>query len=259
MDHFIPSFTLEGFYLGPLYIYTWGITTALGVLAGILVAQRNISKKSISENSFWNFSILLVIAIFLGARLSYILETWSYYAIDFTRIFQVWNGGFSFFGGAIGAILVGWLWSRKNKISFLEWGAIFTPAWIFGLMIGRVGCFLIHDHLGKTTDLPWGIWIQGAYRHEPALYEILILLLIGLILIVIEKYSVKNLSKILFPLSLILYSISRFFLDFIRALPAQGGDDRFYSFTVAQWVAILLLFLSGIIIWNTYGKEKTQE
>lgn len=240
--HIIPSFTWEGFYLGPAYIYTWGLTVAIGiVVAGLIAAKKAV--KIMPEDKFWNLLILLVLAIFLGARLFYILETWSYYAHNFSALFRLWEGGFSLFGGVIGGLSAGWLWGRKNKVDFLALGWIFTPAWLIGLFFGRVGCFLIHDHLGQPTDLPWGIFVQGAYRHEPALYEAVLVLLIAL---GFWFWKTKN-RKLLFPASLILYSVGRFFLDFLRV-----DDQRYISLTVAQWFCI------AIFVWclTVMGKIK---
>ena len=77
MQAFIPSFTLEGFYLGPFYVYTWGLLAAMGVLVAVKMAARkneNFRKnlfskgkkekseeKFLSANQFWNFSFWLVI------------------------------------------------------------------------------------------------------------------------------------------------------------------------------------------------------
>ena len=304
--HFIPSFTLEGFYLGPAYIYTWGLTAAIGVLVAIWMVEKkvvsgqwSVVSRMITEDKFWSLAILLIISIFLGARVSYILETWSYYTADPLAALRLWEGGFSFFGGVAGGLLASWIWSKKYKIDFLHLGWIFTPAWLFGLFFGRIGCFLIHDHLGKPTNLPWGIFIQGAYRHEPALHEVLWVLLIIIILKIIDGYKIKpsfychpersrgiplknslyeakNISilsrvslkgisplwspeatsgrndnfkdsaytfKILFPLSLLLYSLGRFFIDFTRA------DDPFYFWlTVAQWFCIIAFIGCGVVL-----------
>ncbi len=251
MIHFLPSFTFEGFYFGPFYIYSWGLAVAIGILVAIWTASKRLTllKKiqnkeylGISEDTLWNFSIWLVIAIFLGARISYILETWNYYSSNFSAILKLWEGGFSFFGGALGGLLFGYYWCKKKKIDFLTLGAIFTPAWLWGLFFGRIGCFLIHDHLGKPTNLPWGIHLHGAYRHEPALYEAIWILLVVLGLYLWEKKKkFKTINEIIFPLSLILYSFGRFWIDFLRADPIEGGDDRFWGLTVAQWISIVVV------------------
>jgi len=238
---------MDGFYLGPFYVYTWGLTAAIGVLAATFLTEKKIkgSRNGKAEikmeiDKFWNLAILLIVSVFLGSRILYILETWSYYVSTPFKIFHLWEGGFSFFGGALGGILAGYIWGRINKIDFLYLGWIFTPAWLFGMFFGRLGCFMIHDHLGKVTTLPWSVWVQGAYRHEPALYEAIWLLLVGVGLWMWERknsqWTVAS-GQFLFPISLLLYFIGRFFIDFTRA-----DDPLFYSFTLAQW-----LCMAGII------------
>jgi len=230
---------MQGFYLGPFFLYTWGLTVAIGVLAAVWLASRQLAKQNkISENQFWNLTILLVIAAFIGARVSAAFEYWSYFSTDPLAVFRPWEGGFSFFGGAVGAVLAGYIWSKKNKVSYLYIGKLFTPAWLVGLFFGRIGCFLIHDHLGKPTSLPWGIYVQGANRHEPAGYEAIMILIIIVILSVFRKKLGKN----IFPISLMLYSFGRFFLDFTRA-----ADPLYYSLTVAQWACI------AVFIWSAHN------
>jgi|GEM_PF-236972 len=278
--HLISSVTAEGFFLGPFYFYTWGLMAAIGILAAAKSAKQKFAgkiqlaeKTGFSENQLWFLTIILTLSVFLGARVLYIFENWSYYSIDPLSALKIWEGGFSFSGGALAGILVGYGWSKLKKFDLFLLGFFYTPAWIYGIFFGRLGCFIIHDHLGKTTDLPWGIWIQGAYRHEPALYEAIWLLLLGVGLSWWERqdgqpnYNLpaswpnkravsskkddlarKNISfrKILFPLSLLLYSWGRFFIDFVRA-----DDARFYGLTIAQWFCVLLIIVSAEIIINT--------
>jgi phosphatidylglycerol:prolipoprotein diacylglycerol transferase len=250
--YFLP---FSGFYLGPVYVHTWGLTAAIGVLAAIWL----INKKWGMEGGGQALSIIpartaggqllfLIVSVFLGARILYILEYWNYYSSDPLAVLYLWNGGFSFFGGAVAGILAGYFWSKSNKINFLFLGWLFTPAWLFGLFFGRIGCALIQDHLGKPTDFPWGIFIQGVYRHEPALYEAIWVLLIGTTLYVIDrkflpkrKRELGHLSNILFPLSLLLYSLGRFFIDFTRS-----DDPLYHDLTVAQWISI------AFVVWSLW-------
>jgi phosphatidylglycerol:prolipoprotein diacylglycerol transferase len=262
--HLIPSFTLEGFYLGPVYVYVWGLTAAIGVLAAVLMAEKKVVSKNTLKNKFWNLAILLILAVFLGARIFYILETSNYYLAYPLAILKLWEGGFSFFGGVVGGVLAGWLWAKKNKIDFLILGWVFTPAWLFGLFFGRVGCFLIHDHLGKPADWPWSVFVSGAYRHEPALYEALWVLIVGIVMLFLDdKYNgschperAQRIEgsllffRILFPLSLFLYSLGRFLFDFFRA-----NDPRYYNLTIAQWLCIIMTIGCLVAVTRTKNRK----
>lgn len=250
MKDFFSHLTLFGFNLGPFYIHTWGLTAALGFLLAIKLATgkfRQLKQKdalsqldSIEEKTILEFSFNLILAILLGSRILFIFEEWPIFAEDLGAIFRIWEGGFSFFGGVFGSLIYSYWWAKKNKISFSPLGEIFTPAWIFGLAVGRFGCFLIHDHLGRPTKLPWAMWIEGMYRHEPALYEFIFLIFLGTF---IHIWQQKKQTEKIFLIALSAYAAGRFGLDFFRAAATGGGDARWLGMTLAQWLSLIIVLL----------------
>lgn len=65
---------------------------------------------------------------------------------------QFWNGGFTFYGGLIGATLGAWWLFRRDKFPFwkaTDMGGMMVP---IGLGYGRLGCLLAGCCFGKTTD-----------------------------------------------------------------------------------------------------------
>ena len=87
---------------------------------------------------------------------------------------------------------------------------------------GRIGCFLGGCCYGKVTTFKLGvafpdnvkenIFHYGSKRYPTQLFEAIILLIILVTILFVKKNK--------FKLYLILYSIARFFLEFLR------GDDR---------------------------------
>src|SRR6185312_14251999 len=65
-------------------------------------------------------------------------------------------------------------------------GDLFAVPLCVGIAIGRIGCFfagLADDTYGKPTSLPWGVnFGDGIPRHPTQLYEVLFLLVLGVIL-----------------------------------------------------------------------------
>jgi phosphatidylglycerol:prolipoprotein diacylglycerol transferase len=51
---------------------------------------------------------------------------------------------------------------------------------------------------------------------------------------------------VLLPL---VYAPVRFFLDFLRATPLEGGDARYGGLTPAQWSSILMIGI-GLAVWQ---------
>lgn len=152
--------------------------------------------------------------------------------------------GITFYGGLLGAIAVIYLLlsitKSKTKLDIKSWFDVLTPAVIVFHICGRVGCFLGGCCYGKVTDTIWGvsfidnaaagIFHYGQKCYPTQLFEVTALLLI--LFIVLR-------SKNKFYTYLMMYSVSRFFIEFFR------GDSRgaFIAFlSPAQIISI------GIIV-----------
>jgi len=262
MHTFLTLITFEGWQTGPVFIHSWGLMAALGVAAAVWLASRKREKMGIEENDFWKLAVVMVVSVFLGARILYVIEMWEFYNSDIFSFFKVWEGGFSLFGGVIGGLLTGLLWARK-RMSWQALGWMLTPAWVVGIMFGRIGCSLIHDHPGKITNLPFGVHVDGILHHEPALYEVVMLGAISILLVAWEKFERKRkigyVNSVVFPLSLILYSGGRFWLDFFRELPAEGGDPRYLGLTLAQYISIAVFFIGiEVLVRKKYRKSSSK-
>jgi len=89
----------------------------------------------------------------------------------------------------VGGLLGGWIGVEiaKRKLAIQHsTGDLFVFPLIFGMAVGRVGCFLtgLSDHTyGTPTTLPWGVdFGDHVSRHPTQIYEILFLVAWGLIL-----------------------------------------------------------------------------
>ena len=143
------------------------------------------------------------------------------------------------YGGLIGALITGGLYLKKAKLNFLKTADILAPAIALGIFIGRIGCFLINDHQGAVTSLPWAIqWADGSLRHPIALYLSLNGLILFFVLLKLRKKLIK--PGQLFFIFLAWYAISRFFLDFLRASDTVLADPHYWGLTISQWFSLLI-------------------
>lgn len=244
-------FSYSEIQLGPIALYTWGLFLGLAFLIGYWLFLREAKREGIEPKKiFW-----LVISIFLGgligSRLAYILQFPQYYFAYPLKIFQAWAGGLIFYGGLLGALIVGWIYLRKNKLNFWQMADLLAPSLALGIFIGRIGCSLVNDHQGTITNLPWGIlWPDGTLRHPVAEY----LALNGLVMFFVlwllrnrlkkpgpEPKQARYGSGQLFIIFLFWYSISRFFLDFTRATNAPLADPHYLILTLSQWISLFIL------------------
>ncbi len=233
----IPFFSYNQIQIGPITLYPWGFFIGLAFLVGYLLSLNQAKKQGIEEKKiFWLF-IWIFIGIMVGSRLFYILQFPKRFLDNPIDIFKFSAGGLMLAGGLIGALILGGLYLKKAKLNFLKTADILAPAIALGIFIGRIGCFLINDHQGGITKLPWAIqWADGSLRHPIALY----LSLNGLILFFVLWKLRKKLTKPgqLFFVFLIWYAISRFSLDFLRASDTVLADPHYWGLTISQWLGL---------------------
>jgi phosphatidylglycerol:prolipoprotein diacylglycerol transferase len=156
----------------------------------------------------------------------------------------VWEGGLSFHGGITGAAIAIYIFSKKRGYNFLSLADLLCIPATLALAFGRIANFINGELYGRPTNLPWGVKFKGAeeFRHPSQLYESLKNFLILLILYTKDKKSHK--PGHIFSLFLILYSVLRFSVEFVRVPELYVGP-----LTMGQTLSIPL-FIIGIILYK---------
>lgn len=254
----IPYFQYTYFFIGPVRIQVWGLFVALGVLVAVWLASREAKKRGLEWKEFSDIMFWIVVWAFVGARLGHVvLYEWSFYGQNFVEIFKVWHGGFSSFGGFIGGAISGYVLLKKYSGKLFSYADCVALGLSGGWAIGRIGCFLIHDHPGTLTDFALGVQqIDGGARHDLGLYDGILAAVIFAVLVIVNKRVIasvsakQSLSGILMVLLMILYGFVRFFFDFLRATDLPHSDIRIYSLTPAQYLSI------GLVVWGLWLWKK---
>jgi len=239
----IPYFQFDTIQIGSFSIFVWGLFQALAFLVAWLVGRHLAKEKGINPDHILNLVIICLISAFVGARLFYVIENWGEYD-SFWNVFRVWQGGMVFYGGFIFAFIAGLWYVLWRKLDFWKMADIVAICLAIGLFVGRIGCFMIHDHLGIVMGRvwPWGIVMEdGVIRHETSLYASLSALVIFLILWFLRKRI--KIDGVLFGVFLMWYSLIRFFIiDMFRDFVI-----RYWNLTISQWISIPL-FIVGLVI-----------
>lgn len=161
---------VELFSIGHLSIYLFGVTVAVGMLVGIMLAGREAKRLKLPEDAVYDVILYSVLGGIVGARLVYILVyDPSYYFANPLEIFRINTGGLSIHGGIMGGFLLG-IWRVRNyKLDLWQMADLLAPALILGQAIGRIGC----DVFGLTMTKPysWGVEFNGALVHPAQVYE----------------------------------------------------------------------------------------
>lgn len=144
-------------------------------------------------------------------------------------------------GGLLGGLLsVEWLKKRLKIIT--SSGDLMVYPLIFGMFIGRIGCFcegLNDGVIGSETILFTGVnFGDGKLRHPLPLYEMIFFLCITFVLLVLDKKKVLA-DGARFKLFIISYFIYRFINEFMK--------DK--HFTILHLSVIQITCLIGLLYY----------
>lgn len=239
------------FRLGPLEVRWYGVLITVGIMLGALLAYREARRRG--ENPELVFDLLLVIlpAAIIGARLYYVVFRWEYYSQHLIEIPQTWRGGLAIHGGVLGGVLAGYLFTRYKRLQFWKWADIVAPSIILGQAIGRWGNYINQEAYGYITDVPWAMYIAGAYRHPTFLYESLWNLGVFAFLLYWRQKGQRFQGEIAAFYAL-LYSLGRFWIEAFRTDSLMLGPFR-----VAQLVSLALIAVATVFIVRGRKAAKT--
>lgn len=243
------------FSVGPyITVYWYGILIGIAILLGVYLALREAEKQGVNTEHFFNLILIILPAAFIGARLYYVIFNWDYYSHNLWEIPATWHGGLAIHGGIIGGILGGLFLLKRYHFNFWQIADIVAPSLVLGQAIGRWGNFFNQEAYGYVVDpaeLPWAMYIDGAYRHPTFLYESLWdLLIFGFLLWLRRRKGLKWGDVALFYV--VLYSIGRFFIEGLRT------DSLMLTpyLRVAQVVSALGILGGLSLLIYRHGKRK---
>ena len=231
------------FSFGAIHLYSYGLSIAIGVLLSLFLMKRRALKEGFpGPDDVFDMAFAVLVWGFLGARLFYVIQNFSYYVIEPLKIFAVWEGGLIFYGGAITAFLGFWLMARKKKWPFWKTLDFLVPYGALTHAFGRIGCFLNGCCYGKACDLPWAVrFPELSYAVHPAqLYE-------AFYDLVLFTFLIQRRKRIRFEgeiglLYFLLYGMGRYIIEFVRE-----PSWVWMGLTSNQWLSIVIIVTAFIL------------
>lgn len=130
----------------------YGMIIGIGILAGILVAMLRAKRTKQNPEDYIDLAIYAVIFGIIGARIYYVVFSWSMYKDDLLSILNIRQGGLAIYGGVIGAVITVFVFARVKK---LQAGKLLDTAClglVLGQAIGRWGNFFNREAFGEYTN-----------------------------------------------------------------------------------------------------------
>lgn len=251
---------------GGIRIYTYGVLVALGFVLGIWWTTREAKRAGIRSEFVLDLSFYIIIAALVGSRILYIIIDWHRYVEHPADVLKIWEGGLVFYGGFIGAVLTSVYYIRKHNQRFLRVADIFMPGLALGHAVGRMGCFAAGCCYGRPSEANawWSVvFPSNAYSLAPAgvpivasqVLESATAFVIFLILAFFSRR--KKFDGEIFLLYLVLYSVTRSYLETLRGDSVQGFIIP-HLLSTSQMISIVLVILAGIIYYRVHKKRNVR-
>lgn len=251
----------------------YGITIAIGMLAGIFVATQVAKRIGQKQDDYVDLAIFGIIFGVIGARIYFVIFSWDMYKDNLLEIFNTRQGGLAIYGGVIAAVITVFVVAHVKKIPvglMLDTGGC---GLITGQMIGRWGNFFNREAFGEYTDglfamrLPLDAVRSGDVTEKMRehmetidgvsciqvsptfLYESVWCLLVLILLLVYTRH--KKFNGEVFLIYLAGYGAGRFWIESLRTdqllLPGT-------AIPVSQLLAGVLVIVS--VLWIIWGRRR---
>ncbi len=248
---------VELFHIGSITIYGYGLMLALGVVSAITMFYLRGRRYGIDPDMLFNAAFIGIVAGLIGAKLMYWLTDIKA-IVENPKILLSLGDGFVVYGGLITGILAPWIYvSKMKKQTFLDKLDLAMPSICLGQAFGRVGCFLGGCCYGAAA--PEGAWYAV---HFPAgcsapegigLYPTQVMSVILNLLLMAFLLFMTNRSRFrgqILCFYMMLYSVGRFFIEFIRDDPR----GTVWVFSTSQFIGILV-FALAVVLYVIFMKK----
>lgn len=241
----------EAFVIGPFTFKTHFIFLLIAIWASSefflrLAQSAGLSLQHFRERGFWHVGSFLL----MGRLLAIIAEYRTYFH-DPLRTLIVWDGNFSFLGGAIGIGLVLYFTRGTSRTTFLQWLDVLLPAACFGLTFDWLGKFAAGQAYGNPTDAFWGVTYDAPNVrfavpiHPVQLYYAFFYLFLTFTLLIVRKNAKRAGAETLFGIIMACMAVLSF--EFFR-----GDSDLRTVFATQLDLGMLLLLFGGLGVFAAF-------
>jgi len=254
-------------YIAGLVLAWWGIARVLRVKALWAHPPFN-GKPPATEDEIGDLVVWVTFGVILGGRLGWVLiygtllcsVTPDYarfcdglpmrFLTDPARIIAAWEGGMSFHGGLLGAVIALWLFACRRKLNLLALGDLACAFAPVGIFLARIANFINGELWGRASDASWAMIFPRDElhipRHPSQLYEAALegLVLLVLLQIALRVFRAHERPGFISALFFLGYGTFRFICEFFREPDAAflGPVSMGMALSIPIWLTAGALF-----------------
>lgn len=248
--------------IGGFTIHGYGLMIGIGIVAAYLMTEYRAKKHGLDEERIFPIAIWCLISGFVCAKLLYYITIFDEILKNPGLLLDVADG-FVVYGGIVGGIAGGFLYSRLRRLNFWRYFDIVVPSVALAQGFGRLGCLLAGCCYGAESHCACAITFQNSAFAPNGIPLIptqpissALNFLHCIILLIFARYAKAD-GQVA-ALYMILYSAGRFIIECFRGDLIRGSVG---SLSTSQFISIFV-FLAGCILFavNTRrGKRAAAE
>jgi phosphatidylglycerol---prolipoprotein diacylglyceryl transferase len=229
-------------------IQTPGLILLLGFWLAWEMAERFSRRLNLTAPWANTLVTLGLVTAVIGGRLAYAAENWSAFMASPVSLVSLNLSLWDPLGGSLLGLAVCLAYGQRHKIDFWAWLDSLSPSFAVMMIALELANLASGSAFGAPAQLPWSIYLWGAWRHPSQIYETLGAS--GVLIWVIWRLTRLAPTQLPQPVA------GFFFLEFVAwsaalriFLEAFRGDsilllDQFREAQIVAWVSLALsLFL----------------
>ncbi len=234
----------------------YGFLIASAILLGTWLASKEEKRLGLKKDTMLDLVFYIIPLALVCARLYYVAFAFDSYKDDLIRIFYVWEGGLAIYGGVIGGMIGGYIFSKKRNIPFLTIADMVVPSLILGQAIGRWGNFFNKEAYGNLVEnvklqfFPYAVKIGDNFYQATFFYESMWDLATFILLYSMRKKWQRGDGLFYY---FIFYGLGRSIIEGLRS-----DSLMFMGIRVSQMLSVLLIMLGIVCLLIKHHKHKQE-
>lgn len=234
-------------------IPSYGLLIATGVILGNIIIYFYLKRKKMEYNDFIILEAYGGIGAIVGSKLLYLIISFrdiKWQNINSLAKFNsLMSSGFVFYGGLILGVALVLIFGKVHKIDSIKYlrECIFIIPFVHAF--GRIGCFMAGCCYGVPYNGKIGVIfpkdsfaLSGIKLLPIQLIEAICLIIISAVIFYL--HNKKHIESTI-EIYLILYSITRFIIEFYRYDSIRG---KLFLFSTSQWISLVIFLFSLIYL-----------